>query len=61
MFGQPYVTGLQNQKKLERAGSDTILDLPEGSVYDIVAPEADLQAVIETVKFQVDLVAQKTH
>ena len=61
MFGQPYVTGLQNQKKLERAGSDTILDLPEGSVYDIVAPEADLQAVIETVKFQVDLVAQNNH
>tara|TARA_Y100001938_G_scaffold135104_1_gene196378 strand:- start:2085 stop:3389 length:1305 start_codon:yes stop_codon:yes gene_type:complete len=61
MFGQPYVTGLQNQKKLERAGSDTILDLPEGSVFDIVAPEADLQSVIETVKFQVDLVAQNNH
>lgn len=61
MFGQPYVTGLQNQKKLERVGSDTILDLPEGSVFDIVAPEADLQAVIETVKFQVDLVAQNNH
>ena len=61
MFGQPYVTGLQNHKKLERAGSDTILDLPEGSVFDIVAPEADLQAVIETIKFQVDLVAQNNH
>lgn len=61
MFGQPYITGLQNQKKLERAGSDTILDLPEGSVFDIVAPSADLQSVIETVKFQVDLVAQNNH
>ena len=61
MFGQPYVTGLQSDKRLERAGSDTILDLPEGSVFDIVAPEADLQAVIETVKFQVDLVAQNNH
>ena len=61
MFGQPYVTGLQADKRLERAGSDTILDLPEGSVFDIVAPEADLQAVIETVKFQVDLVAQNNH
>ncbi len=61
MFGQPYVTGLQADKRLERAGSDTILDLPEGSVYDIVAPEADLQSVIETVKFQVDLVAQNNH
>ena len=51
MFGQPYVTGLQADKRLERAGSDTILDLPEGSTFDIVAPEADLQSVIETVKF----------
>ena len=61
MFGQPYVTGLQSDKRLERAGSDTILDLPEGSVFDIVAPEADLQAVIETVKFQVDLVLSLIH
>ena len=61
MFGQPYVTGLQADKRLERAGSDTILDLPEGSVFDIVAPSADLQSVIETVKFQVDLVAQNNH
>ena len=61
MFGQPYVTGLQADKRLERAGSDTILDLPEGSVFDIVAPDADLQSVIETVKFQVDLVAQNNH
>ena len=61
MFGQPYVTGLQADKRLERAGSDTILDLPEGSIFDIVAPEADLQSVIETVKFQVDLVAQNNH
>ena len=61
MFGQPYVTGLQADKRLERAGSDTILDLPEGSVFDIVAPDADLNAVIETVKFQVDLVAQNNH
>jgi hypothetical protein len=61
MFGQPYVTGLQADKRLERAGSDTILDLPEGSIFDIVAPDADLQSVIETVKFQVDLVAQNNH
>ena len=61
MFGQPYVTGLQADKRLERAGSDTILDLPEGSVFDIVAPQADMQSVIETVKFQVDLVAQNNH
>ena len=61
MFGQPYVTGLQNQKKLERVGSDTILALPEGSVFDIKSPGGDIIKVIENVKFQMELVAQNNH
>jgi len=61
MFGQPYITGMYGDKKLERAGSDTILDLPEGSTFGIAAPEGDIQAVIESVKFQLDLVAQNNH
>ena len=61
MFGQPFITGLNGDKKLERAGSDTILDLPEGATYGIASPEGDIQAVIEAVKFQVDLVAQNNH
>ena len=35
MFGQPFITGLNGDKKLERAGSDTILDLPEGASFGI--------------------------
>ena len=61
MFGQPFITGLYGDKKLERAGSDTILDLPEGANYGIAAPEGDINAVIESVKFQIDLVAQNNH
>jgi hypothetical protein len=61
MFGQPFITGMYGDKKLERAGSDTILDLPEGSTFGIAAPEGDIQAVIESVKFQIDLVAQNNH
>ena len=61
MFGQPFITGMYGDKKLERAGSDTILDLPEGSTYGIAAPEGDIEAVIESVKFQLDLVAQNNH
>tara|TARA_R100000808_G_scaffold24717_1_gene57834 strand:- start:800 stop:2092 length:1293 start_codon:yes stop_codon:yes gene_type:complete len=61
MFGQPFITGMYGDKKLERAGSDTILDLPEGSTFGIAAPEGDIQAVIESVKFQLDLVAQNNH
>ena len=61
MFGQPFITGLNGEKKLERAGSDTILDLPEGASFGIASPEGDIQAVIEAVKFQIDLVAQNNH
>jgi hypothetical protein len=61
MFGQPFITGLNGDKKLERAGSDTILDLPEGATYGIASPEGDIEAVIEAVKFQIDLVAQNNH
>ena len=61
MFGQPFITGLNGDKKLERAGSDTILDLPEGASFGIASPEGDIQAVIEAVKFQIDLVAQNNH
>jgi len=61
MFGQPFITGMYGDKKLERAGSDTILDLPEGATFGIAAPEGDIQAVIESVKFQLDLVAQNNH
>ena len=61
MFGQPFITGLYGDKKLERAGSDTILDLPEGASFGIAAPEGDINAVIESIKFQIDLVAQNNH
>ncbi len=61
MFGQPFITGMYGDKKLERAGSDTILDLPEGATYGIAAPEGDIQATIESIKFQLDLVAQNNH
>ena len=61
MFGQPYVTGVYSDKGMKRTGSDQILDLPEGATFGIAAPEGDIQAVIESVKFQVDLVAQNNH
>tara|TARA_Y100001938_G_scaffold139916_1_gene207416 strand:- start:2628 stop:3938 length:1311 start_codon:yes stop_codon:yes gene_type:complete len=61
MFGQPYVTGVYADKGMKRTGSDQILDLPEGSTFGIAAPEGDIEAVIESIKFQVDLVAQNNH
>ena len=61
MFGQPWVTGVYADKGMKRTGSDQILDLPEGSQFGIAAPEGDIEAVIESIKFQVDLVAQNNH
>ena len=61
MFGQPWVTGVYSDKGMKRTGSDTILDLPEGSSFGIASPGGNIQSVIESVKFQVDLVAQNNH
>ena len=61
MFGQPFITGLNGDKALERAGSDTILDLPEGASFGIVSPSGNIESVIENVKFKIDLVAQNNH
>ena len=61
MFGQPFMTGVDSDKRIERAGSDQILDLPEGATYNIASPQGDIEAVIENIKFQLDLVAQNNH
>ena len=61
MFGQPYMTGVDSDKRIERAGSDQIIDLPEGATFDIVSPGGNIESVIENIKFQVDLVAQNNH
>ena len=61
MFGQPFMTGVDSDKRIERAGSDQIIDLPDGATFDIVSPAGNLESVIENIKFQVDLVAQNNH
>lgn len=61
MFGQAYTTGVYSDKPMQRMGSDRILDLPEGGTFDIVSPGGDPLAVIESLKFQLELVAQNNH
>ena len=60
MFGQPVMTGAEMGNK-QRTGSDVTLELPEGSTYEIVAPQGNVEGVIENVKFLVELVAQNNH
>ena len=61
MFGQPVTVGADIDVNTARTGSDSILGLPEGASFSIVAPQGDIRAVIENVKFQVELVAQNNH
>ena len=60
MFGQPVMVGAEMGNR-QRTGSDVTLELPEGSTYDIVAPQGNVAVVIENVKFLVELVAQNNH
>tara|TARA_R100001594_G_scaffold150153_1_gene210260 strand:+ start:1585 stop:2880 length:1296 start_codon:yes stop_codon:yes gene_type:complete len=60
MFGQPVATGVELGNK-QRFGSDVTLELPEGATYNIVAPQGNVQEVIDNIKFQVELVAQNNH
>ena len=60
MFGQPVMTGAEMGNK-QRTGSDVTLELPEGSTYQIVAPQGNVNEVIENIKFLVELVAQNNH
>ena len=61
MFGQPVISGLISDNNQVRAGSEEILNLPEGSSYNIVAPQGNVQAVIENIKWQIELVALNNH
>lgn len=60
MFGQPVMTGAEMGNN-QRTGSDVTLELPEGSTYEIVAPQGNVTGVIENIKFLVELVAQNNH
>ena len=60
MFGQPVMVGAEMGNN-QRTGSDVTLELPEGSTYDIVSPQGNVEGVIENIKFLVELVAQNNH
>jgi len=60
MFGQPW-TNLDSDKPVARAGSDEILMLGDGGVFNIESPQGSIHSVIENIKFQIEMVAQNHH
>ena len=61
MFGQPWATAVPEADMTARAGSDMIISLPEGANFGIASPGGNLQAVIDSIKFQIELLAQSNH
>jgi len=60
MFGQPW-TNLDADKPVTRTGSDEILMLGDGGQFNIESPTGSISAVIENIKFQIEMVAQNHH
>ena len=61
MFGQPFATGVYEDTPIARTGSDTIINLPEGATFGIVSPSAKIKEVIDSIKFQVEMLAMTNH
>ena len=61
MFGQYTITGLYQDEKFQRAGSDEIIILPEGADLDIVAPDVNVGDAIKLAKSMLEIVAANNH
>ena len=61
MVGQPYATGIYADEPIKRVGPDYIINVPEGGTFGIASPQGDLRGVIETLKFQLEMLAQSRH
>ena len=61
MFGQPVASGVMADQNLARAGSNEILMLGDGGKFEIVSPQGNIDAVIENIKLQLELVALNNH
>ena len=61
MFGQPVASGVMADQNLARAGSNEILMLGDNGKFEIVSPQGNIDAVIENIKLQLELVALNNH
>ena len=61
MFGQPFATGVYDDKPIERMGSDTIINLPEGGTFGIETPGGDPKKVMEILQFKIEMLALSRH
>ena len=60
-FGQAVISGFYSDDKIQRAGSDEVIILPEGSDYNLVSADSNVKNSIELLKTMLDLCAQNNH
>ena len=61
MFGQYVATGLYQDEKIQRAGSDEIIVMPEGTELSIVSPSVNVGDALKLARAMLELVAQNNH
>jgi len=61
MFGQYVATGLYQDEKIQRAGSDEIIVMPEGTELSIVSPTVNVGDALKLARAMLELVAQNNH
>ena len=61
MFGQYVATGLYQDEKLQRAGSDEIIVMPEGTDLSILSPTVNISEALKLARAMLELVAQNNH
>ena len=61
MFGQPVITGIYDDEKVTRAGSDETIVLPEGADFEFVSSKGQVKDAVDLLKTMLDLCAQNNH
>jgi len=61
MFGQYVATGLYSDENIQRAGSDEIIVMPEGTDLSILAPSVNISEALKLARAMLELVAQNNH
>ena len=61
LFGQYVATGLYQDEKIQRAGSDEIIVMPEGTDLSILSPNVKIEDGLKLARNMLELVAQNNH
>ena len=61
LFGQYVATGLYQDETIQRAGSDEIIVMPEGTDLKIISPDVNVDGGLKLARAMLELVAQNNH